>query len=117
MEGRIIYVDGTRCPYTVQFDVPIAEGNTDYRARKNGIELKFGDPAEEVPGENIIFPAKPSLVKARDMDLNRLRRSLIKRQAAAAQGRPLTDAEVAYLMEETRGTEEFVRQTLKDLGM
>ncbi|MBO4929877.1 MAG: PLP-dependent lyase/thiolase [Clostridia bacterium] len=86
-------------------------------ARKNGIELKFGDPAEEVPGENIIFPAKPSLLKARDMDLNRLRRSLIKRQAAAAQGRPLTDAEVAYLMEETRGTEEFVRQTLKDLGM
>ena len=38
MEGRIIYVDGTRCHYTVQFDVPIAEGNTDYRARKNGIE-------------------------------------------------------------------------------
>ena len=48
------------------------------------IMKEFGDPAEEVPGENIIFPAKPSLLKARDMDLNRLRRSLIKRQAAAA---------------------------------
>ena len=36
--------------------------------------------------------------------------------APAAQGRKLTDAEVAYLMEETCGSEEFVRKTLEELG-
>ena len=37
MIGRVIYVDGTRCPYTVEFDEPLSEGVTDYRARENGI--------------------------------------------------------------------------------
>ena len=85
-------------------------------ARKNGIELKFGDPAQEIPGQNIIFPEKPSLIKARDMDLDRLRRSLIKHQVKNCTA-PLTDGEVAYLMEETRGSEAFVRKTLEELGL
>jgi hypothetical protein len=38
--GTVIYVDNTEAAYTVQFDVPVAEGNTDYRARANEIEPK-----------------------------------------------------------------------------
>lgn len=32
MEGTVIYVDNTCCPYTVEFDVPLADGVTDNRA-------------------------------------------------------------------------------------
>lgn len=35
--GTVIYVDGTRCPYTVEFDDAIEEGLTDNRVLKVGI--------------------------------------------------------------------------------
>ncbi len=80
-------------------------------ARKNGVELLFGDPATEIPGTNIVFPADPSLLRARDADLNRMRGSLIRRQAAHARGE-LAEADIAYLMEETRASREFVLRAL-----
>ena len=83
-------------------------------ARRNGIELKFGDPAEEVAGQNIIFPAKPSLLKARDADLDHMRRSLIRHQTANAAA--LTAADIAYLAQEVNRDEDYVRAILKELG-
>ena len=38
MEGTVIYVDNTRCPYTVEFDVPLADGITDSRAARPGFQ-------------------------------------------------------------------------------
>ncbi len=84
-------------------------------ARQNGIELLFGDPQTEIPGTNIVFPAEPALLRARDADLNHMRASLIRRQAAHAAA-PLTDAEIAYLAEETKSSPEFVRMVLEKLG-
>ena len=40
MIGRVIYVDSTRCTYTVEFDEPLSGGVTDYRAREHGINPK-----------------------------------------------------------------------------
>ena len=77
-------------------------------ARKNGIELKFGDPRTEVPGENIVFPADPGQLKAQESDLDRMRSSLIRRQASHATA-PLTDADIAFLVEETRSSPDFVK--------
>ena len=84
-------------------------------ARKNGIELKFGDPRTEVPGENIVFPADPGQLKAQESDLDRMRSSLIRRQAGHAAA-PLTDADIAYLVEETRSSPAFVKKVLEELG-
>ena len=84
-------------------------------ARKNGIELLFGDPADEIPGTNIIFPENPGLLKARDADLDRMRTSLIRRQITRATG-PLTEADVFYLAEETNTDMLYVRNVLKTLG-
>ena len=83
-------------------------------ARQNGIELLFGDPATEVPGTNIVFPADPSLLKARDVDIDHMRTSLIRRQVSRAKG-PLTEADIAYLMEETNSSRAFVENVLKNL--
>ena len=84
-------------------------------ARRNGIELLFGDPQDEVPGTNIVFPAKPSLLRAKDADLDHMRTSLIRRQASRATG-PITDADVAYLVEETNSSPAFVKKVLQELG-
>ena len=59
--------------------------------------------------------ADPSLLRAKDSDLDRMRTSLIRRQATRATG-PITEADVAYLVEETNSNTEFVKKVLKDLG-
>ncbi len=84
-------------------------------ARQNGIELCFGDPATEIPGTNIVFPADPSLLRARDADLDHMRASLIRRQASHAKG-PIAEADIAYLMEETRASRAFVEEVLQKLN-
>ena len=83
-------------------------------ARKNGIELLFGDPETEIPGTNIVFPADPRLLKARDADLDHMKASLIRHQASHATA-ALTEADVAYLAEETKSDAAFVRKVLETL--
>lgn len=83
-------------------------------ARDNGIEIFFGDPAEEVPGKNIILPSHPSLIKARDVDLDHMRRSLIKTAVSTYNTQP-TDSDITFLAEETKSSEEFVKETLASL--
>lgn len=87
-------------------------------ARDNGIDIHFGSPDEEVPGTSIVMPEHPSLIKARDLDLDKLRVSLIKNALATKQMAPeaVSDADVAYLAEEANCTIDFVLETLKGLN-
>ena len=85
-------------------------------ARDNGIELRFGNPQEEdKPGENIIFPESPAMIKHQVADINRFRKSMIKRACKEAGVAPadLTAEDIAYLAEETKTDEEFVKTTLE----
>ncbi len=81
-------------------------------ARQNGIRVSLGDPADEVPGESIVLPARPGLLRARDADLNHMRASLIRHAASTVDHAP-TDADVAFLAEETKTDGAFVRIALK----
>lgn len=84
-------------------------------ARKNGIDIHFGDPAEEVPGQSIVLPAHPSLIKARDFNVDHLRHSLIKNAVASIDHAP-TEGDISFLAEEVQRDEEYVRNVLKELG-
>jgi len=84
-------------------------------ARSNGIEVKFGDPKDQVPGKNIILPSHPSLIKATDIDLDRMRKSLIKTALKTYNVEKPTDEDIAFLAEETKTDVEFVRNTLKEM--
>lgn len=77
-------------------------------ARENGVEVFFGDPSEDKPGENIILPIDPSYIKAREIDINGLRKSYIKNCVNNYKMVDATPEDVKYIMEETRGTHEFV---------
>ena len=83
-------------------------------AKDNGIDVFFGDPSEEVPGKNIIFPSHPSLIKARDVDLNHMRRSLIKTAVNNCKGTPTLE-DIAFLAEETKTDVEFVKEVINSL--
>lgn len=85
-------------------------------ARENGIEIVFGNPDDDVPGKNIVLPADPGLFKVKDIDLDRLRKSLIKRSVPRATGK-LTAEDIAFLAVDTRSNEEFVKAALDELGV
>ncbi len=83
-------------------------------ARENGIEVKFGDPKDEVPGKNIILPSHPSLIKANDADVEHMRKSLIKNALKNYDVVP-NDADIKFLAEETNTNVDFVKSAIKEL--
>ncbi len=83
-------------------------------ARENGIKIFFGDPREEVPGENIVLPSHPTLIQAQEVDLDKMRRSLIKTAVNTYQVTP-TDEDVQFLAEETKSSVDFVRKALLNI--
>ncbi|GHV29491.1 PLP-dependent lyase/thiolase [Spirochaetia bacterium] len=83
-------------------------------ARENGIRVFLGDPKDEIPGENLILPSHPSLIKASEVDLDHIRKSLIK-TALGNCGTAPTEADIAFLAEETRKDEAFVRKVIVEL--
>ena len=72
-------------------------------ARENGVEIRRGDPKDQVPGKNIVIPAHPSMIRARDLSLDDLRVSYLHN---ALKNRPatatveLSAVETKYLSEE-----------------
>ncbi len=84
-------------------------------ARKNGIEIFFGDPRKEEKGKNIILPEDLSLLKAQEGDMEKLRKSLIKNAASKAD--IITEEDIQYLMVETKASREFVEKQLESLGI
>ncbi len=81
-------------------------------ARENGIEVRLGDPREEVPGQSIVLPATPELIAPREQDIDKLRRSRIRH---AVKGR---EPELRRLLREPRDArdEQRWRETLAFLG-
>ncbi len=87
-------------------------------ARENGIEISFGNPEDEVPGKNIIIPEKPEMISVKDLDLDKLRVSLIKNSTANLEGEALgklTDTDINYLADETGTSVSFVRDVIQKL--
>lgn len=83
-------------------------------AKENGIEIVFGNPQDEIPGKNIVLPAHPSMIKIKDMDMAKLRRSLIK-NALEMTGKTPTEEDIEYLAKETKTDVEFVKNALNEL--
>jgi 2-amino-4-ketopentanoate thiolase beta subunit len=74
-------------------------------ARQMGIEVRAGDPRENVPGMRIVIPEEPEQLSCVDVDLERLRRSYVRHAVDSVGGRELTGDELAFLAEDT-GTDE-----------
>lgn len=86
-------------------------------AKKNGIEVAFGDPDVEVPGKNIIMPDHPSKIKARFNDMNKLRKSYIKHSVNRVSATTANKADIEFLVEDTKSNEAFVKEALTELGV
>ncbi|WP_312353059.1 2-amino-4-oxopentanoate thiolase subunit OrtB [Aminipila sp.] len=84
-------------------------------ARDNGIDIRFGDPAEDKPGVNIILPKDPSFIKCKEADIDRFRASLIKKACKAHNVEEPTEADLEFLAVETKSSVEFVKNVIANL--
>ncbi|OQX94018.1 MAG: PLP-dependent lyase/thiolase [Tenericutes bacterium 4572_104] len=75
-------------------------------ARKNGIDIYFGNPEEEIPGKSIVLPKSIDLIHAKDLDLDIIRKKYIQYQLSKT--KKLTKKDIDYLVIETNTNLEYV---------
>jgi cysteine synthase len=66
-------------------------------AREMGVKLRVGPREDDRPGERIVLPAGVETMGMTEVDLDRLRRSYLRRIGARVNRRPLEDFEAAFL--------------------
>lgn len=86
-------------------------------ARKNNIEIKIGDPKEEIPGKNIILPSHPSKLFVKEMDLDYYRKSYIVNALKTLKTSIVEHRDVDFLCEETKLDKQRVMAILTELEL
>jgi len=85
-------------------------------ARENGVEVRAGDPVDNVPGKVIVIPEAPEQIRAKDFDLARMRRSYVRNALShAPEGYTPTAEDIAFLAEDTNSTPASVEETIAAL--
>lgn len=80
-------------------------------ARDNGIELLFGNPKDEIPGETIILPQTLEDIQVTDISLEQLRLSMIKNYVKQNINE-WTEEDLQYLALETNTTIAKVQEMI-----
>ncbi|WP_019907633.1 2-amino-4-oxopentanoate thiolase subunit OrtB [Thermoanaerobacter indiensis] len=83
-------------------------------AMQNGIKILVGNPDDEIPGQNIILPEHPSMIKAREVNLSNLKKSYIK-NCVQHFGIMPKEEDIKFLAEDTKSSEEFVKEVISEL--
>lgn len=110
-EDRIVVVQETE--YTGAGKHPIAQLNL---AKELGVTVMRGDPTDNEPGRAIVIPEHPSQIAVVDVDLDHVRRSYLRNSIASLpEGERLTDADFAFLAEETRSDQSYVRRVIDEM--
>ena len=84
-------------------------------AKNMGVEIRRGDPAENVPGKTIVIPERFSQLQVTDQSLDKLRRSYLRNSLESSKITHVSKEEVDFLAAETRTSREWVVQILKEL--
>jgi cysteine synthase len=86
-------------------------------AREQGVEVRAGDPAENVPGSVIVVPERPEQIQAKDFDLARMRRSYVRNALShAPEGYEPNPADIVFLAEDTNTTPATVEEIIAELA-
>jgi 2-amino-4-ketopentanoate thiolase beta subunit len=86
-------------------------------AKQNGVDVRVGNPEDEIPGQNIIIPSHPSLIKVKEVDLDRLRKSYIKNCIDNYKVQNITINDVEFLAKDIKKDQSYVMDVLKDSGI
>jgi len=85
-------------------------------ARQMGVEVRSGDPGENVPGKAIVIPERPEQIRAKDMDLAKMRRSYVRNALAhAGESYSPTAADIEFLAEDANSDAETIEEIVAAL--
>ncbi len=84
-------------------------------ARENGIEIRCGDPHENVPGKVIVIPEDVEQVRVKDFDLNKARQSYIHNVMNEAGDYSIQEMDLRFLAEDTKSSIDFVQETIEEI--
>jgi 2-amino-4-ketopentanoate thiolase beta subunit len=84
-------------------------------ARENGIEVRRGDPKDNVPGKAIVIPERLDQVWGKVQDMDKLRQSYLKNAVKALPVEQWTDTDYAFLAADLKMTGDWVKQNVAEL--
>jgi cysteine synthase len=86
-------------------------------AKEMGVEVRSGDPTENVPGKVIVIPERPEQIQAKDFDVARMRKSYVRNAfKQAPEGYLPTPADIAFLAADTNSDAAAVEAIIAELG-
>jgi hypothetical protein len=85
-------------------------------AKENGIEVRRGNPKENIPGKTIVIPESVGQVKVEDFDIAKIRYSYIENALKKANDYTPTEKDIQFLAEDSKSTIPYVRETIRALN-
>lgn len=79
-------------------------------ARENGIEVRRGDPKDNVPGKTIVIPEHLDQVWGKVQDIDKLRRSYLKNAANILPSAQWTEGDITFLAADLKKNPTWVRE-------
>jgi len=86
-------------------------------AEENGIEVRRGDPKDNVPGRVIVIPERIEQIQVEELDLDEVRQSYVRHAIKATGVRQLKEEDILFMAEDSRSSVESIRKTLNSLGI
>jgi cystathionine beta-synthase len=81
-------------------------------ARENGIEVRRGDPKDNIPGKTIVLPEHLEQVWGKEQDIDKLRHSYLANAARVLPADDWSEQDIAFLAADIKKTPDWVRQNL-----
>jgi hypothetical protein len=82
-------------------------------AKENGIEVRRGDPKENIPGKSIVIPERAEQIRVEEMDLQKVRQSHIRNVLEVTKSYIPTEKDIQFIAEDSRSKVQFVREMMK----
>jgi len=84
-------------------------------ARENGIEVRRGDPKDNIPGKTIVIPERLVQVWGKVQDLERLRLSYLKNAVRSHPVELWNENDIAFLAADLKVSSAWVQQKMTDM--
>lgn len=82
-------------------------------ARENGIDVRVGDPRENVPGKSIVIPERLDQVRGMVQDMDKLRASYLKNAIKAHPVAQWTDGDYAFVAADIKKDVAWVKAAIE----
>jgi hypothetical protein len=84
-------------------------------AKENGIEVRRGNPRENVPGKVIVIPERVDQIQIENFEVERLRTSYVENAMKMTKGYSWTLEDIQFLAEDSKTSVEWVQKAIESL--